>query len=501
MVVPDPSAQQCREPSVEVAATQVVSITRIDVSDPLNPLVEWVPVDKEIVVVAWTDSRGYEEGGCSGTGDDIWLTYSEDDMASFAHDRRVNDDCQTDASRWVQDQPVATVTQDKKDVTIQASGVSIEVEDVPIPALHVAWRDFRNSTDIDPENDSLGNDPDIYYAYCPIEPNFNPPYDIQLTIGENQMLNSDKDHTFAWQTEPAKQFDPAIAGKSYDDIANSAREIPYDVYVVWADGRNYDNRNYDIYMWLYGDNFPEGLTSQNVCLNDDVKIHDFNAGPAFVDYSEDRPPPASQMQPSVAAVLIHDDAIIKGGYVYLVWADDRNSLNNEGANDVFFSRSNLTYFANYDLYAYGAACGGPDGYGAGSFVSGALDSVYTDTIWYVIDYDGETDSGTWMGLQTRVSDTITNLLQSDWYPTDELVQSGSCQIPMRGYVGRGSNIVGPAGKWPEGRYAQYRVNFWTRDSRYSPEVYFVSLFHGRASGQGSYGSDYVYLPIILKDSS
>jgi hypothetical protein len=35
---------------------------------------------------------------------------------------------------------------------------------------------------------------------------------------------------------------------------------------------------------------------------------------------------------------------------------------------------------------------------------------------------------------------------------------------------------------------------WTADSKFSPELYYVTLYHGAFSSQGSYGE--VYLPII-----
>ena len=501
LYVVDPSGHEKRNPRIDVSATTVISITRVDVTDPDNPIVYFDLLDRPVAVVTWHDNRGFAPGGCSNTGEDVWVTYSDDNFVTFAEDQRVNSDCRTETYRRTQDQPTVTVTQDKVDMTIYAQGIPVELENVPVPTVHVAWRDFRNSTGTE-LGWSQGNDPDIYYAYCPFLANPNPPYDLRLTVGPNVKIN--QNDTFSWQTSPPKQLDPDITGYNYTDLDNQAREIPYDVYLVWADGRNYDNRNYDIYMWLYGDNFPEKLTGHNLNVNGNAKNHGFDETYFGEDYRDDHPPAAWQMQPSVAVNLEHDEALIRGGYVHVAWADSRQSpVGAANDNEVFYTRTNLTFFANYDIYDYGADCEGLGGYGAGAFISRAFDACPTlaegepcdDATWFKIDYGGVTPSGTWIGLQTRVADTLADLLSAEWWP-QSLAAPGPCGIPIRGYLGPGADMQQGGSRWPTGRYAQYRVNFWTRDSRFSPDMYYATLFYGRASFAGAYGN--IYLPYVVK---
>ena len=95
-----------------------------------------------------------------------------------------------------------------------------QVTGVPVPVLHVVWRDYRNSTGLSSDPNFQGNDPDIYYAYCPIilsaYPDSSGQYPPQLTIGANQQIN--QADGAAWQTEPPKQFDPAIVAWSCTDV-------------------------------------------------------------------------------------------------------------------------------------------------------------------------------------------------------------------------------------------------------------------------------------------
>ena len=59
--------------------------------------------------------------------------------------------------------------------------------------LHVAWRDFRNSTEADSDPNFPGNDPDIYYQLLDMNGDKD---------GENVKVNTDDtgSPTFDWQT-------------------------------------------------------------------------------------------------------------------------------------------------------------------------------------------------------------------------------------------------------------------------------------------------------------
>ena len=497
--VADPSAHNRLDPKIDVAPASVISITAVDVSDPLVPIVYWDVVTKTIVVATWYEDRGL------GTGQDIFVTYNDNGMTGeWGEQRKVNDDGQTAPARAKQDQPKATITQDKVDCTIYAQGVEINLTDVPVPALHVVWRDYRNSTHAAGADPDTGNNPDIYYGYGPFIPDPNSPYLPDLTIGPEEPdappnVKLNRDDNLPWRpsdTPFAQQAEPDIAGHSYYDYWNDAREIPYDVYAVWSDDRNYPNGNYDLYMWMYGDNFDQELMLENIHLTDDVKIHDYNAA-EFENYGPDRPPPARQTLPSVSVTLEHNEAEILGGYIWTAWADNRFSPNAAANNEVFVSRTNLTFVQNYDTQDYGDVCQSQpfDGYGA--YVSKALDSGQDDTTWYKLEYYGRTYPHTYAAIQTRVANSVSELMSTEWWPQYLHWEEGpfGCKIPVRGYVESGAYLQQNGNPWPQGRYAQYRVNMWTADSKFSPELYYVTLYHGAFSSQGSYGD--VYLPSIM----
>ncbi len=293
-------------------------------------------------------------------------------------------------------------------------------------------------------------------------------------------------HDTVWQNQP-KQFDPSITVWTYPDFMNDEREIPYEVYVAWADGRNFDDLNYDIYQWRYGD-AADG--TRNFQLNDDAKIRNFD--PVYLsDYTADRPPPARQVHPAIASNI--------GGDLRMAWQDNRYSVYAVDLNDVFFART------PFEFQDYGPI-GGVGVRRVGAFVSKAFDSCPgmvegspdCDTKWFKIDYGGVTPLGTWIALQTRVGNTINDLLNAEWYPQNLVWEpQGAYHIPVRGYLGPGAYIVDGGGEWPQARYAQYRVNFWSLGA--TPYLYYVTLFHGRASQQGTYGN--VYLPILFKTRS
>ena len=522
--VVDPSGHDRLDPRIDVAPTKWFSVTHVDVSNPDFPIVYGVVLTKTIVAVVWHEDRGW------GTGQDVYVTYNDSKLTtSFAEDQKIYPEESADIGDFkkTQDQPVGLVTYTTVDAVIQVPDntgqlIDVAIPNMEMPAIHVTWRDYRNSAGNDPDPTWAGNDPDIYYAYCPFEPD-PAKWLPKLVIRSGQSESVLRHDTADWQagSGPPKQFDPDIAGFSIPGC-----EIPYDVMVTWADGRNYNNRNFDIYVWTYG---CHSRGSNNYGVNDETKIDGFDPD-IFDEYSPGRPPAAYQQQPSIAV----SPSPLGSGlcYYYLSWADNR--LSPVGANncDVFFTRSNFSYFANYDVHEYGEDCIPPcqsGGMGAGAFISKIFDSCpgqpvgssECDTQWFKVDYGGVTPTGSWIAVQTRVGDTVTDVLNSEWWPQTLLwAPQGGCWVPLRGYLGPGCYIEQAGNHWPQARHAQYRVNLWTMcsgesnppvnsipvkfppspdDIDQTPILYYVTLFYGSASGQGTYGN--VYLPIILKNSS
>ena len=176
-------------------------------------------------------------------------------------------------------------------------------------------------------------------------------------------------------------------------------------------------------------------------MNDEAKIRSFN--PTFFDeYTVDRPPAAWQEQPSIAT---------SPDFVYVVWADNRLSpTGSDNDNDVFFARSNLTYFTNYDMRDYGPLWTRPitwpcDGEAAGAYVSGAFDSCpgtaegspcSDPNQWFKVDYGGITPKHTWISIQTRVAESLNDLLNASVVAGDPLVGAG------RRLVGSAAGLFG-----------------------------------------------------------
>jgi hypothetical protein len=82
--------------------------------------------------------------------------------------------------------------------------------------------------------------------------------------------------------------------------------------------------------------------------------------------------------------------------------------------------------------------------------------------------------------------------------------------PLPGYDAPGQHIEGPPersqhpnGKWwPKAQFIQYRVNFFTRDSTQTPALSDLIIHFEpgivNSNGKPNNGSDYVYLPLVLK---
>ena len=231
-------------------------------------------------------------------------------------------------------------------------------------------------------------------------------------------------------------------------------------------------------------------------LNNGVRLHNFDtSNPSFDEYDAGSPLPGKQLNPSVAADIQLEGQLVSGGYLYLVWVDNRAGDHPNAEQDIYFARSNLTFF-NQGVF----------GYGAGSYISDILDSEDDDTTWYTIDWTAATPSSTYVTVQTRLGDTITDVLASEWYPQrfPYQPQPPECDAtrtgaPIAGYRAGGHIEDASGAFWPEGRYIQYRVNFFTRDSIYTPELDDLTIFYDRQGpSNGNEKDNFTYLPLIMK---
>jgi hypothetical protein len=477
------------------------------------------------VAVAWEEDKG------AGTGQDVYATLSVDQGESFEGDQKINDDGMTSPFKRIQDQPVLAFAQEKRDVILVAGGVQVTLVGAPVPALHFAWQDYRNSTGCESAEQGdtcVGNDPDIYYRFCPFASEDNPNHPIGLysdVCQPSKKLNTND--VFPWQKSAPKQKNPAIAAYNYPTTED--RFFYSDAYVAWADNRNYydnqDDANYDIFMAIpYADAAPPYLANHNVILNDEAKIHLFD-GSVITDRTPDRPPSAWQDMPSIVVNAYHsaknDDwgtpAVYPNGeetgWLYVAWQDNRDIRSKFYPNqwDVYFTRSNLTYYQNNDTHAFGTSCPETfpcDRYGSGSFISKAFNGGDSAARWYNIWYQSNKDPYAPPPVfQTRVANTITDLLQAPWWPQTSAITKG-CEIPLWGYIDSGADIVSGTQRYPQGQYMQYRVNMWTRDpgSGKTPELYWVRAYYdflGLAGPTPTPGTRVptAYLPIILRNQS
>jgi hypothetical protein len=527
----DPSLAKQSAPSV--SAVDGLKITGIeytyDVIDlgppPLIDLIvtEVLSMPTTFVVVAWEDWR---EGDA-----DVYLAYSEDVGETFVIDKRVNDDKGPDSKNGIdQRAPAAAINQWLKVISLVAPtpyGDAQGEAEVPVTTMHVVWQDNRHSTN-PPE---LDNDPDIYYLAYTIEPDEQFPWPLLMTEETAQEQVNDNDRR-AWQTGPVWQGEPDVEATGSGLVVEESEG--YNAYVVWADGRNYGGEleNYDIYFRLFSNvGEPSQFVGGNdVMVNSGARMHQFCADFAdlsendpryeqcrqlFVDYGRDMPPHAHQRNPAVAATLVAEWPTIFGGYLYVVWDDDRIAEPFVDRN-VYLARSNLLFGGHYREFV------GPDPdtpgwkplplppqkprYGSGAYVSRVYDSGSDETDWYTVDWHAVTDSGTYLTLQTRMSDTVEGVLASQWvpnrfpYPNDEV----SIGAPLQGYDAPGQHIEDAQGNicpedCPRARYIQYRVNFWSRDNLdvagvelRTPFLFDAILHYQRPP--------ILYLPIVTKTS-
>jgi len=444
-----------------------------------------------VLAVLWEDYR-------KGNGD-IAIALSMDGGETFGFDNFINGDADPGdpPNPLGPDQldPDVTLTKNKTIATISVplpDGRTTPVKvEVPVTSIHTVWQDYRNGA----------FDPDIYYSLSQfgvvqVGNDFNP----ELTLGGNEKIN--RDDLRSWQTSPVWQQDPALVAIP---CGGEAKETEWNVFITWADGRNYDSANYDVYFTTKSScpGMPEGLGA-NRMLNDGIRLPNFDAAnPSYDDYNAGSPPPGRQVNPTIAADIQTDWPLVLGGYVYLAWEDDRAG-DPQVQKDIFFARSNLTLFNGSSNGIY---------YGAGSQISNILDSESEDTTWYTVDWSAATDDSTYLTVQTRLGDTITDVLASDWYPPrfPHQPQPGNCLTypgaPLPGYDAPGQHIEDSSGSfWPQARYIQYRVNFYTRDSQNSPVLDNLTLYFEpdadspipTSTPPPPSGHSYIHLPIIVK---
>ncbi|HFD40241.1 MAG TPA: hypothetical protein ENJ31_10415 [Anaerolineae bacterium] len=497
----DPGTSRQANPSID--AVRSIRITGFDYTVDPGPPPEVVVTHvysepATYIVVAWEDER---EGDA-----DIYLTYSDDGGETFAADTRLNDDKAANTSNGIAQRVPATAVSGPwiKEVTLLFPTIYGLVEDqvrVPVTTFHVTWQDFRHST-----NPSKDNDPDIYYMALTTQPDAEPPW-VPVVEEETAQTQVNVDDARSWQTSPVWQGEPDVeanlSGTTLQDTEG------YNAYVIWSDGRNYGGEfeNLDIYLRLFGnvDSPSAHVTDHNLMVNDGARLHDFDTGNAdYESYRLDNPPHAHQRNPAIAATLVANWPLATDGYIYVVWDDDRIGDPFMDRN-IYFARSNLLFGGHGRTYS--AASGDIPGqgavYGAGSFVSEIFDSGSPDTVWYIVDWEAVTESGTYITLQTRLGDTRAEVLASDWYPHDKFPypdDPGSIGSPLLGYDAPGRHIVDENGDyWPQARYIQYRVNFWARDVAAAPNLvtlntpclFDVVLHYERPP--------IIYLPIVFKN--
>ena len=499
----DPQTSKQASPSVDVV--EGIKITEFD-WDVVNPgpppevVVTWDSEPATYVVVAWEDER---------EGDpDIYLTYSDDGGETFVQDRRLNDDKAPGTTNGIVQRAPATAIAGPwlKDVDLvfpTPYGDVTESVEVPVTTIHIAWQDFRHSTNL-----SKNDVPDVYYGAVSIQPDSEPPW-LAVMTWEVEQQQANVDDARAWQTGPVWQGEPDVDATLTGETL--AETKGYNAFVVWPDGRNYggDFENLDIYFRLYGNvGAPSAhIIDHNVMVNDGARLHDFDTSSAdYAFYRRDMPPHAHQRNPSIASTLTTDWTSNARGYVYVVWDDDRIEDPFMDRN-VYFTRSSILFGGHRRKYS------SPDGsdnvpgqnvrYGSGAFVSQIFDSGSPDTVWYIADWDAVTEGGTYITLQTRLGNSREEVLASDWYPherfpyPDDPVSTGA---PLLGYDAPGRHIVNAAGEqWPKAQFIQYRINFWARNVSHAgqivklntPCLFDVILHYERPP--------IVYLPVVLRN--
>lgn len=530
LISDEPTLSKQSNPSIDVIMAVVVTDIDYEVITPPGepPYAVITAVytrEKPIIVVAWEDWRN--------DNSDIYVVRSVDYGETYSEDTRVNQDPLNSAAGHFG--PAIAVTMGMKDITIKivdpTYGELVVDLVAPIAFVHIVWQDYRNSQTFYPSG--KGDDPDIYYARFSYEPSYEDVsvYIFQYEFEEKINFNDQ----YSWQGEPAWQGYPEIEGQSSYNPAKE--EWEYDIYIVWADGRNYggEENNYDIYLQIKT-NAAIGVCDylkNNIAINDGVKLHNFRPE-QDPSYTIDSPPPARQIRPSVTSMLKSPVFLtctyIYSDYIFVVWDDDRgyNPPNNElkfgpfENRDIYFARTDVTclnpFLNHVSAGPFAPPAGAPGGgyhYGSGTYVSEILDTGTYSATWYIVDWHAWTEDGTYVTVQTRLGNTITEVLNSNWYPNRDMPTPNnwpypdgpgappiSIGAPLEGYSAPGQHIIDAAGdKLPEARYIQYKINMWSKgggtaqypcyDIIKTPQVFDVILHYNAPV--------YIYLPLAFKN--
>jgi len=450
----DPQRTNQRNPRVAAGRTEVLQDwTTVDCPEG-SPVFELGFIYTDPIVVVWEDDRA---------GDwDVFVSYSIDQAQTFAVDHRVNDDPYQNGAD--QKQPVVGVAQmwrqqelEDRDGVCPTPGAKAFVQ-VPVAAFYSAWQDFRA------EDEDIGAaKPSIYLAR--MEATAIESVTLSLAGGVNERAGG-LAAGVSWQEYPS------IACSTYAGEHFLDGRARHDAFIAWSEWGSQGPDSSKVYLTVRGDG---GASLSTLWRGGVIPVnsgaHATNLeGSTYLRYREGDPPAAYQVRPSLAANVVRTydypelEVWKHQGFVYVGWDDNRAG---GCERDVYFTRSNLTYFADYDFYpdprrsdqlSVGKTCR----YAAGSYLSPIYDMGEGGVIWDRIEWHAATPSGTYLTLQTRVGDDPEAMGQ--WMPKDFPYQSVGVSeegAPLQGYDTPGQMIVGADGRErPKSRYIQYRVNMW-----------------------------------------
>jgi len=333
-------------------------------------------------------------------------------------------------------------------------------------AIHFAWQDYRNGAD----------DPDIFYEWtfapyfyleaviatpdygCPPTEPFFPvivsPFGPDYPLFGDEAANDIPPSTPASCLEPPYNvggrlpceppLDPALPGDRPKHVWNTIGSIqehpafspgPPDsdiVYILWADRRNFDSWNSDIYVarpWRERDS-SEYVVDENLIVNDNAKLLQYLRDDRYL-YGA----PASVRQYRPAG--IYSDI---GDVPYVVWDDDRRADPLAGyalERSVFFARP-----------------GTPPS--PGIFMSRIFEAN-DETYWNLLEWWGVTPVCTKIFFQTRTGNTPwPDHTWNDWTGPAWDAEEGMWVYDAPAEIVDESHDL-----YPMARYLQYR--FWIDD--------------------------------------
>jgi subtilisin family serine protease len=431
------------------------------------------------IYVVWEDARNVGAGDAG----DIYFTWGLTCSPpctdyGFDVDRRLNGDSTLRVQRdpaIIQSTPRIEITRTEvftpgSQVCASPPPMTTEVQFRAVyqgQAIHFAWQDYRNGT----------TNPDIYYAWtfapyfyletvvatpdygCPPTEPFFPvvasPFGPDYPLFGDEAVNDIPPTTPASCLEPPYQMgdddlpcepplDPSLhsdRAKRLWNTSGSIQEHPAfspgppnsdTVYILWADRRNYDAWNSDIYIARpqrqWGNS--EYVVGDNIIVNDNAKLLRYLTDDRYVNGA-----PASVRQFRPAGVYA-DGADIP----YVVWDDNRRADPLAGYaldRNIFFARP-----------------GEPPA--PGVFMSRIFEAN-NETRWNLLEWWGVTPVCTEIFFQTRTGATPwPDGAWSEW--TGPAWNSG---MGMWGYDAPAEIVDATGGLYPEARYFQYR--FWIID--------------------------------------